>query len=408
MNQTQTPRHRSGYTLLEMLLVVTIIAILAMMLLPVVSKAKGRSKQIACLSQLKQIGLGFIAYAHDHGDRFPFEVPVKEGGTAELVDLARQTQDDIYYAYAHFQAISNQVNEPKVFVCPADYRTPAESMREMRNENVSYFVAMTAKFSDPDSLLAGDRHIRDANSRGSVLKFTGVSQPVWTAAGHEFKGNLLFSGGHAERTGNAGLAAAMFSPKGPIVAWVPTAEPIPMASGGIGSGGGSTTGAGGSSTSGGGAGGGAGSERGFSMLRNFFESPAASGSTAQGTAGQQPSIPSARRSSSSSGGEAPLASAVPTPEITPSNRPPAVGKLPPAPPVSDDELAMSMDTAGQLPEFLAVIADPSRCPWCWWALLGGTVLVAMFLGWLVYRKRSARANASWTPEWQVPQSPGRR
>ena len=401
----QTPSRRTGYTLIEMLFVVAIIAIIAIMLLPAVSKAKGRSKQIACLSQLKQIGLGFITYAHDHGDRFPFQVPAKEGGTAELLQLARQTQDDIYYAYAHFQAISNQVNEPKVFACPADYRLPADSMREMRNENISYILATTATFSDPDSLLAGDRHIRDANAHGSILKFTGISKPVWTAAGHEFKGNLLFSGGHAERTGNAGLTAAMFSPKGPVVAWVPTAEPIPTPSTS-----GSSTGSGGTSSSGGSSASknASESERGFSMLKNFFDDHRSAGNTSQGSSPQQPSGPRARNRPTGAAEEPLLASPTPAREPFASNRPPAVAKLPPGNPVPDEEIPTSMDTAGQLPEILAVLADPDRCPWCWWLLLGGTMLVAMFLGWLVYRKRSARANASWTPEWQVPQPPAHR
>jgi prepilin-type N-terminal cleavage/methylation domain-containing protein/prepilin-type processing-associated H-X9-DG protein len=64
-------KRRQGFTLIELLVVIAIIAILAALLLPVLSKAKQRAQGIICLNGGKQLMVAITLYVNDNTDFYP-------------------------------------------------------------------------------------------------------------------------------------------------------------------------------------------------------------------------------------------------------------------------------------------------------------------------------------------------
>ena len=118
------------------------IAVGAGMLLPALAESKAKAQRISCVNNLKQIGIATRIYATDNIDRFPWQVPQAEGGTAELAtpksdpDAMLDSNGRPIFdanAWLHFQALSNELSNPKVLRCPTDEsRTQANSFSSQK------------------------------------------------------------------------------------------------------------------------------------------------------------------------------------------------------------------------------------------------------------------------------------
>lgn len=103
----RSTKARAAFTLIELLVVIAIIAILAAILFPVFARARENARRTSCLSNLKQIGLGFKQYTQDYDEKFPVSYnPV--GG--ELLDWA--------------MAMQPYVKSAQIFQCPSETNGP--------------------------------------------------------------------------------------------------------------------------------------------------------------------------------------------------------------------------------------------------------------------------------------------
>ena len=195
-----TPRHftRQGFTLVGLLVIIAVLGILAAMLIPALVSAKGKSKRIQCVNNLKQSGLAFRIWEGDNNDKYPMAVSTNKNGSMEYAEGGN--------TFRHFQVMSNELNTPKILVCPADNRIAAASFARLKNQNVSYFVGLDATEIQPRMLLTGDRNVTNGLSPvRSVLELRPEIPAGWTEAMHNGQGNVGMADGSVQQCTIASL-----------------------------------------------------------------------------------------------------------------------------------------------------------------------------------------------------------
>jgi type II secretory pathway pseudopilin PulG len=107
--------------LVELLLVITIIAILAALLMPALATAKFKGQRTACLSNLKQSALSFQMYSADNGGKLARNYPLAEsGGNCWVLGDMKVSYDATNTAIIRQGKLFPYANQLTLYRCPTD------------------------------------------------------------------------------------------------------------------------------------------------------------------------------------------------------------------------------------------------------------------------------------------------
>jgi prepilin-type N-terminal cleavage/methylation domain-containing protein/prepilin-type processing-associated H-X9-DG protein len=210
-----------GFTLIELLVVIAIIAILAALLLPALHTAKEKGRATVCKSNLKQIALGFEAYAGDYNNYFP-ATTVGHGTDPEngqwtvfnwQRDLWEYTRGPLSkYKYEPYVTIPGTVfwcASPQVLLPGLNQDTTVCQVRYGMNQNIATYA--TGIWNG--TLLVPNAYSRMVakNPSGNVL-VTEITGHTTGAAGNDWaylanhgnmphtkSSNFLFADGHVDQ-----------------------------------------------------------------------------------------------------------------------------------------------------------------------------------------------------------------
>ncbi len=127
------PRRKCGFTLIELLVVIAIIAILAAILLPALSAAKMQAQATKCMSDMRQITIGFHMYINDFNGIFPVNDESESAASAAggagtpawvegWLDYNASPDDTnaLLISASPYSMVGPYVKSAQVFRCPAD------------------------------------------------------------------------------------------------------------------------------------------------------------------------------------------------------------------------------------------------------------------------------------------------
>jgi prepilin-type N-terminal cleavage/methylation domain-containing protein/prepilin-type processing-associated H-X9-DG protein len=236
-----TRKQTTAFTLTELMVVIAVSAILSAVSLAAVTATGSKAQRLACMNNLKQVGLAFHTWSTAHSGRMPMAVPVLEGGDSEdvgvrVVAATQRVSNPTTGAYMGgsrgvsmmFLCMSNELGAPKVLFCPAEYETSyrqaattfsgtgdgtANSNPFTNDLNISYFIGVDAQETTPRMLLSGDHNLGgDGNPPSTAYCYqwsaslSGGSPYIWTGTNWTADRGPAFMRNQHNQQGNVAMA----------------------------------------------------------------------------------------------------------------------------------------------------------------------------------------------------------
>jgi prepilin-type N-terminal cleavage/methylation domain-containing protein/prepilin-type processing-associated H-X9-DG protein len=165
----------AGFSLVELLVVLAVIALLAALLTPVLAQARERGRQVTCLSHLRQTGIAMLAYLQDNDETFP-------NGINRLDASASSSPDTrIWPAQGWAGQCFAYLRSPKVLACPTDTTISPSNNDFVTSYGMNINLVEYAYADDP--IPSGYRLSQLSATARTVLLFevSGVTANVTTS-----------------------------------------------------------------------------------------------------------------------------------------------------------------------------------------------------------------------------------
>jgi prepilin-type N-terminal cleavage/methylation domain-containing protein/prepilin-type processing-associated H-X9-DG protein len=186
--QLAKSNRKAGFSLIELLMVVLIIALLSALVWGALGGNKEKSKLVSCQQNLQKIHISMQIYANDSGNRYPI-VPGALSSEQALSPLVPKYSADT-----------------SIFICPGVDDSPSVNNDPLSKQHISYAYYMGRTPGDAQTVLMSDAQVNSLSKNSGQQIFSATGKPP----GNNHKkagGNFLFSDGHADST----ISGAPFS-----------------------------------------------------------------------------------------------------------------------------------------------------------------------------------------------------
>lgn len=215
--------------MIDVLMAVAMLAVVAALVFPRLTRPKMIGSRISCVNNLKNIGLAFRTFAVDYEGSFPWATngivfdkeqhPIGNAASGDLFNI--------------FCSVSNELSTPKIIRCPSDLSRQLATNtwsffaanKLMADLVPSYFAGLTAREEEPQGILSGDRNLFVSRASEFDWRKVVANTPAWRWDGgntnvttsieydvntiHKGAGNILMGDGSVQQVSSGRLRDAV-------------------------------------------------------------------------------------------------------------------------------------------------------------------------------------------------------